>query len=187
MKVTRALSLTYGDEAGSAESASPAAPAGPVARLASAVVDASRSRRKTLMNAFRSSGARLLADDSKATNRPEGERSGLPEVSLPGAPAAPLARLTSVTVAAAISRTNTFATLLSSSLERLFASDVKATRFPSPEMLGLTASPLAAAPLAPARLLTRVVVLATRSRTKMLLTRLSSSGDRLSAPDRKAT
>ena len=75
------------------------------------------------MKALRSSGERLLALDSNATKRPEGEMAGLLESSWAGAPATPLARLTSVTVAAAMSRTKTFPGPLSSSLERLFAPD----------------------------------------------------------------
>ena len=61
------------------------------------------------------------------------------------APPAPVARLTSVTIAAAMSRTKMLPTPLSSSVERLFAPEAKATRFPSPEMLGLKELSLAGA------------------------------------------
>ena len=104
-----------------------------------------------------------------------------------GAPPAPVARLTSVVVLATRSRTKTLATPSSSSAERLSAPDRKTTRLPSPEMSGVNAAALAAAPPGPVARLTSVVVLATRSRTKMLATPLSSSAERLLAPDWKTT
>ena len=63
LKATRALSDTTGVE----ELASAPAPPGPPARLASAVVDSSRSRRKMLETALLSSVERLLADDRNVT------------------------------------------------------------------------------------------------------------------------
>jgi hypothetical protein len=52
---------------------------------------------------------------------------GLSDESLPVAPPAPVARLTSVTVVAAMSRTKMFPTPLSSSGDMLSAPDPKAT------------------------------------------------------------
>ena len=68
-----------------------------------------------------------------------------------------------------MSRTNTFATALLSSMERLLASLWKATRLPSPEIDGMTELSFAPAPSASGARLTSVVVLSTRSRTKMFV------------------
>ena len=157
------------------------------ARLTSVVVLATRSRTKMLATPLSSSAERLSAPDWKTTRLPSPEMLGLKEPAMAGAPPAPVARLTSVVVLATRSRTKMLATPLSSSAERLSAPDRKTTRLPSPEMSGLSAAALAAAPPDPEARLTSVVVLATRSRTKMLATPLSSSAERLFASLLKAT
>ena len=62
-KATRALSATEAVK----DVASPPAPPGPLARLTSAVVASSRSRRKMFKAALLSSADRLLAPDWKLT------------------------------------------------------------------------------------------------------------------------
>ena len=74
----------------------------------------------------------------------------------------------------------------SSSPDRLGEPVANATRVPSAEMEGERDSPLAGAPDGPVALLTRVVVSATRSRTKTPRT-AASSVNRLVASERKAT
>ena len=74
-----------------------------------------------------------------------------------------------------------------SSAERLLAPDWNATRAPLAEMYGKDESPLAPAPPRPGARLTSLVVLATRSRTKMLVKASSAAGARLSASDWKTT
>lgn len=81
------------------------------------------------------------------------------------APPAPGARLTRVVVLATRSRTKMFTKALSSSADRLSATDWKVTNRPSSEMSGWFELPFAPAPPGPDARLTSVVVLATRSRT----------------------
>src|SRR5262249_8367545 len=84
-------------EIGAAEEALfPSAPAAPPARLTSVVVFVCRSRTNTSPPRSPSLGSRLVAKDSKATKRPSAEIEGELESEFPLAPAAPLARLTSV-------------------------------------------------------------------------------------------
>ena len=80
-----------------------------------------------------------------------------------------------------------FTKVLSSSIDRLSATDWKTTNRPSSEMSGWFELPFAPAPPGPDARLTRLVVLATRSRTKMFVVTLLSSGDRLSASDSNTT
>ena len=68
--------------------------------------------------------------------------------------------------------TNTAAALLVSPDTRLAASEVKATRLPSPLMAGLRLFPVAAVPSD--GMLTWIVLLATRSRTKTSVPMLAS-------------
>ena len=139
-------------------------------------------------SALTSSAERLSAADLNATKRPEGEIAPKFDAApAAGAPAAPVARLTSVVVAAVRSRTKTFGKPSSSSFERLSAREAKATRVPSSEIAGANEMSFAPAPLAPDRRLTRTVVFATRSRTKRFLTASSSAPERLSPSDSKAT
>ena len=173
----------------SAESEGPLAPtpAAPVARLTREFAAAARSRTKTFVTALLSSVDRLLALDSKATRFPSPEIVGLNELSFAPAPLGPGRRLTSVVVLATRSRTKMFTKVLSSSIDRLSATDWKTTNRPSSEMSGWFELPFAPAPPGPDARLTRLVVLATRSRTKMFVVTLLSSGDRLSASDSNTT
>ena len=104
-----------------------------------------------------------------------------------GAPPAPVARLTSVVVLATRSRTKTLSSALLSSADRLSASEVKTTSRPSAESPGPPELPSAPAPAAPVARVTRTVVFAAASRTKMLVTPLSSSAERVSATLSNAT
>ena len=106
LKATRALSETTGTK-GVVVRAGPARAAraahqrrGGLVEVAQEDVARPRCRR-------RPTGCR--PSDPKATKRPDGEMSALPESALPRAPATPVARLTSALVAAARSRTKTFA------------------------------------------------------------------------------
>src|SRR4051794_4471957 len=80
---------------GTPELPSPFAPAIPEPRLASTSVPACRSRTKTSETASASSGCRFVALELKATKRPPAASAAAVEPSLPVAPSAPPARLTS--------------------------------------------------------------------------------------------
>ena len=104
-----------------------------------------------------SSGCRFVAEDMKATKRPSAEIAGSVEPSLPLAPVAPLARLTSVVVFVCRSRTNTSTRARpSSSGWRFVAVESKATKRPSAEIARTrNESSFPLAPAAPDARLTR--------------------------------
>src|SRR5439155_10481148 len=93
----------------------------------------STSRTKTSAVASVSAGSRLFATEWNATKRPSAERAGPKEPPLPFAPAAPVARLASVVVFEAMSRTKTSKVVSGSAGSRFDAEEVKATKRPSAE------------------------------------------------------
>ncbi len=157
------------------------------------VVFASRSRTNTSSVVSPSSEWRFDASELNATKRPSAEIAAEEESSFPLAPAASVARLTSVVVFVSRSRTNTSKVASVSSGCRFEAPELKATKRPSAEIAGTSDSPFPFAPATPATSLARltsVVVLVSRSRTST--SRPSrppsvSSGWRFEASDVKAT
>jgi hypothetical protein len=165
----------------------PLAPLAPAARLTSVVVCATRSRTRTSKVVSPSSGWRFVATEVKATKRPSAETAGSKEPSLPLAPVAPAARLTSVVVPATKSRTNTSVFVSVSSGCRFEALEWKATKRPSAETAGKPEKSFPLAPAAPAARLTSAVVFACRSRTNTSAISSPSSGCRFDALEWKAT
>src|SRR5215475_9561537 len=134
----------------------PLAPAAPVARLTRMVVFVCRSR--TYMSPLRSLpslGSKFDAEDANATNRASAEIAGWFDSALALAPAAPLARLTSVVVFVCRSRTNTSSVASPSAGSRLDADESKARKRPSEEMEGSKESAFPSAPATPVARLTR--------------------------------
>src|SRR5215217_499771 len=130
---------------------------------------------------------RLLAFDSKATERPSPEIDAKREASSPTAPLGPLARLINWVVSVCRSRTKTSVTPFPSTALRLLASDSKATKRPSAEIEGLDELPSPPGPVAPPVRLTSLISPVRRSRRKTFETPLLSKRLRLSASDWKAT
>src|SRR5436309_61268 len=97
-----------------------------------------------------------MALELKVTNLPSAEMAGSRHLRCAGRPLAPLDRQTKVVLANRRSRTKTFFTRLSSSLERLSASDSKATYRLLPERDGRNESEWAGSPLRPEARLTRI-------------------------------
>jgi len=130
---------------------------------------------------------RLSANDSNATARPSGEICTRVEAASAPAPDTPVARDARIVDPARRSRTKTLVTAFESSPERLSASEVNATTWPSADMAPKVESASPPTPPEPGAREASVVVAVTRSRTKMSRTPSASSFDRFAATDSKAT
>src|SRR5262245_17600323 len=128
-------------------------------------------------------GSKLVAVEAKATQRPFALNDGVMLAPLASAPPGPT--LTRVVVSVSRSYTKISDTPLVSSGIRLFATDWKATWVQSAGRLVKELAPLAPEPSKP--LLARVVVPASRPRTKTSVFLLLSSGTRLVASELKET
>src|SRR5437763_1758153 len=159
----------------------PSAPPWP--RLTRLVLPLFRSRTNTSETAFVSPGTRLVASESKATNRPSAEIDGALLKAFASTPAE--LTLTRVVLLVFRSRTKMSSAAFRSFGTSVVAREVKATERPSAEIDGFV---LPLSPSTPAELtLTRLVLPVLRLRTNTSNTPLPSPPTRFPAFESKAT